>query len=151
MGVAGALRLYPLLLVPPMVLAAAGGARRRLELMACALAPLAWQLGACAVGRALPAAPWLGWLALPLAFVGLWKLARAAAGRAFEPWLVGGALALALAAVPAVVESLDNARYPAADLLHHASFLGLGAAGPAATSGASAPLFALAYAAVLLW
>lgn len=142
-GVACAMRIYPLVLVAPLAIAAGRTTRERLEYAALAGLPLACVLGASASGSAIA---W--WLAAPLA-VGLWFAYRAIRTTRVE-WIAAGVLAIGVAlALPSLFDRLQTAEYSVENIFHHAAFLNSGA-NQAADIGALSP-FLLAYGALVLW
>jgi hypothetical protein len=142
-GVACAMRVYPLVLVVPLAIAAGRTTRERLECAALAGLPFACVLGASAVGHALA---W--WIAAPAA-IGLWYGYRAIRARRWE-WVAGVVLAIGAAlALPSLLDRLQAARYSVENIFHHAVFLNSGAS-QAADIGALSP-FLLAYGALVLW
>jgi hypothetical protein len=144
LGVAAALRIYPLLLIPPLVLLCAPGARRRLELGAIALAPLVWVLASVAT-RSLAVG-----LLLPPVLVGLALLDQRLRGtRTHRALLAALALGTVLAA-PWLHRALFASDNSFANVFHHLSFL----ASPSDASAAGQSvlsLFGLSYGLLLLW
>jgi hypothetical protein len=142
-GVAAAMRLYPAILLPPLVLAAAPDARRRIELAACALVPVVWVLAASALRH------WSAWLLVPLVLYGVWRLYGLARRTRIEVvfgLLVLAALAYGFTQLGAV---LANPKYSASTVLYHAKYFTRITMG----SHDKDPLlvFGLAYALICLW
>jgi len=144
LGLAAALRIYPLLLIPPLVLLCAPGARRRLELTSIALAPLVWVLVSVAT-RSLAVG-----LLLPPALVVLALLDQRLRGtRTHRALLAALALGIVFAA-PFAHRALFDADNSFANVFHHLSFLA--PATDASAAGQSVlSLFGLSYGLLLLW
>lgn len=142
-GLAGAMRIYPLLIAAPLVLAARGTLRGRLELAALVLAPLACELAGAAVG------PSWGWIAAAAAaWIGWRVYLRCRATR--HEWLLLALLVAATAlGAPAIGARLFEAKYDFSQVFHHASFL-RGAAPSAAESSQPSP-FVIGYGLVCVW
>lgn len=144
LGLAAALRIYPLLLIPPLVLLCAPSTRRRLELAAIALAPLVWVLVTVAT-RSLAVG-----LSLPPVLLALALLDQRLRGtRTHRALLAILALGIAIAA-PWMHRALFDADNSFANVFHHLSFL----APPSDQSAAGQSvlsLFGLSYGLLLLW
>lgn len=122
-GVAIAMRLYPLLLLPAMVWCATPSTRRRLELAALAAAPLGVVLAGSSLAErtGLPLVAAWGVALVAAGAVGVAYLA--CSGRRLEP-LVGAAVVLAAAwASPYVLETTFAADSSAWNALHHLRFV----------------------------
>jgi hypothetical protein len=145
LGIAGALRLYPLMLVLPLALAAETGARKRSEFVALAALPLV-----CVLGASAGAAAWAWWIAVPLAAGSWWAYTRVRGTRG--EWFAAAVLALVVCvAAPRIFASLFDARYSIEQVFHHSSFLTESLdASSAAEAGVLSP-FLLGYGLLLLW
>jgi hypothetical protein len=141
-GVAIAMRIYPALFVLPMALCAGRTLRRRAELLALSVAPLAIVL-VCGATRSA-----LSWIVVPAAAFAAWRLYRLVRQRRFEWLALAAAGALAVVALPLLERPFDNASYPVLPILRHAAFLVHTRL--AMSSSESLLLFVLAYGAILL-
>ena len=142
-GIAAAMRLYPWLIVPPMILVASSEPRRRLELLALTSAPL------LAIGIVCALRAPVAWVLVPAALIVVWHTYTRFRGEPGELlFLLSLAVAMA-AAVPSFAGVMTNEAYPTSPVLYHASYLFSNPFGVDAPSNLL--LFPLAWLALTVW
>lgn len=144
-GIACAMRVYPLVLALPIAIAVGRTTRARIESLALIGLPLACVIGASASGHGLA---W--WLAAPLALAA-WFGYRAIRATRWE-WPAGLVIAVGAALfLPRLAERLYASEYTIENIFHHASFLADGGSASAAAGASALSPFLLGYGLLVLW
>jgi hypothetical protein len=142
-GLSGALRIYPFLVLVPAVLASSGSTRARLERLAAGAAPLFAIVAAAALGGGI----W--WVAAPLGVAALALAYRRLAGTRAEPFAWAVCLGLGVWLLPSIGRALYNPTYPLSYITQHAEYLQRISVG--ARESDAVLLFFVAYGAACLW
>ena len=142
-GLAVAMRLYPALLVLPMVLAANIHRRRRFELATLTFAPTVLLVIACSFRS------FVAWAILPIVFAATCWLYQRTRHKAYEPlfWVI--AIAGATFGAVAATEMFVNGRYSAIPILSHLAYFTTGRVNLLGTD--SIFLWGLVFGLICLW